>query len=64
MYSLTYVRRFALPFRAEKTMDVMAEEVPNREAFEQFIAKQTEKPSNSLFARDKIEAISNYLRGS
>ena len=38
-------------------------ELPDREAFEQFIARQNEKPSNSLFGREKIEAITNYLEG-
>ena len=45
-------------------MNVMAEEVFDREAFEQFIVKQTEKPSNSFYGREKIEAITNYLLGN
>ena len=44
-------------------MNMMGEEVPDRQAFEQFIARQTQKPSNSFYSREKIEAIRNYLEG-
>lgn len=61
LYYAAFALKFQYSLNDREPMNVMGEEF--REVFEQFIARQTEKPSNSFYSREKIDAITNYLEG-